>query len=241
MHELYCEWAEIYDSVEGRDSRETWERGILADLVTLGRDGTRILDIGAGTGTGRRSILGMFPGSRVVSLDRSEKMLKAGSIPADSYVIADMSAFRIDDLPFDFVVSGFDALNCLRKDHLVKCFESVSSALKPGGKFIFDYSSRKMLKYDWAGLVIRRELQGQQLLISHSYNPAFDRTDVDIRLESCGKTLWIERHHHYSLDPFTIEETARHSDLAVSYVRDIDRRLFSPMSGTHVYVLEKSG
>lgn len=237
--EIYRGWASVYESFEAAASLDTWKQGVVRELRRLGCADARILDIGAGTGIGRRALLDAFPGCTVVSLDQSADMLERGRIPPDLAVVADMSSFRIDEAGFDFVVSGFDALNYLAKEDLGNCFACVASALRVGGRLVFDYSTRKLLKYDWGHLDCVREADGMQLACSHRYEPLLDRTRVDLALTRSGELLWRETHHHYSVDPYDLHELAAASNLHVLYGRDIDREQFSPASGTHVWVLER--
>ena len=239
--EIYRGWASVYESFELAASLDTWKQGIVSELRRLGCVDARILDIGAGTGIGRRALLDAFPACTVISLDQSADMLAMGRIPTGLAIVADMSSFRIDEAGFDFVVSGFDALNYLAKEDLGNCLACVASALRLGGRMVFDYSTRKLLKYDWGHLDYVREHDGMQLACSHRYEPLLDRTRVDLELTRRSELLWRETHHHYSVDPFDLHELALASDLHVLYGRDIDREQFSPASGTHVWVLERRG
>jgi ubiquinone/menaquinone biosynthesis C-methylase UbiE len=235
----YDSWASLYELFESEAAIETWRMGIVAELKRFGCGGHRILDIGAGTGIGRRTMLEAFPTSTVVSLDRSENMLRIGAAPPDQAIVADMSNFRIDGASFDFVVSGFDAMNCLSSENLARCLKSVCQALKPGGRLIFDYSTRKMLKYDWRDLKLVREEKGFHMTIRHRYEPLLDRTRVDLELRTADELQWCEEHYHYTVDPFFLHELAMDAGLDVRYVRNIDSGEFSPSHDTHVWVLQR--
>jgi SAM-dependent methyltransferase len=237
---IYHELASFYEAFEGEMSRWTWRHGIVAELGKLGCCNHRILDLGAGTGIGRRLMADRFPECRVMSLDQSQTMLDFGQIPEEFRIIDDMSRFDTERAGYDFVVSGYDALNYLSEHELQSCLQCVASALKPSGKMIFDYSSRKLIKYDWGKLRVERTAAGVQLTSIHDYDAMLDRTRVKLLITRNGQEIFTETHHHYSIDPYLLHELASTAGLSVQYVRDIDRQEFSPSSTTHVYVIEKT-
>jgi SAM-dependent methyltransferase len=236
--DIYRGWASIYDQFELDASIDTWRRGIVPELTRLGCATHRILDLGAGTGVGRRLLLDAFPGSSVVCLDQSADMLSVGGIPAEVAIVADMTNFYIAE-PFDFVVSGFDALNYLSPSELASCFSCVARALRTGGKLVFDYSSRKLLKYDWRELDYVRHSGNLHLAGRHRYDSALDCTRVDLTLSHDGRQIWRETHHHYTVDPFVLDELAREAGLTVLYGRNIGGQTYSPAERTHVWVLAR--
>jgi len=240
MGDTYLAWASVYELFEGEASRATWRDGIVAELERLGCGEARILDLGAGTGIGRKVLGEAFPGARVDSLDRSLAMLEAGGVPPEARILADMAEFRVEEGAYDFVVSGFDALNCLDRYRLGRCLACAAAALRPGGRMVFDYSSRRMLKYDWADVELEREAAGSTLRVRLRHEPVLDRTRVELALSGPGGARWTETHHHYTVDPFLMDELAREAGLSVLRVRDIGRDAFSPSSITHVYVMERS-
>jgi SAM-dependent methyltransferase len=246
MEATYGAWAQAYDEFEGEASADTWRRGIVAELGRLGcRADHRVLDLGAGTGMGMRLLGRAFPGVRVDSLDRSASMLARGGIPPESSIVADMADFQVTPGAYDFVVSGFDALNCLDPYRLARCLACAAAALRPGGWLVFDYSSRRMLKYDWADQRVERRGAAGRLQVRLAYEPVLDRTRVELALrgeDEAGRgEQWHETHHHYTVDPFLMEELARAAGLEVPCVRNLDGEGFSPASTTHLYVMRRGG
>lgn len=239
MSGIYDGWALHYDALEGTTSVDTWEAGIIPELERLGCAASRLLDLGAGTGIGRRCMLRRFPNARITCLDQSAEMLERGAIPAVDAIVGDMASFDVDGT-YDFVVSGFDALNYLPKHAFADCLASVARALRQDGHLVFDYSSRKVLQHDWADLVVHRDAGDGQLRVVHRYEAVVGRTRIDLHLSRDGQEVWTERHYHYSLDPFDIDELAVEAGLVVRRVRDIDARTFSPGCATHVYVLQRT-
>ena len=234
--DIYRGWASVYEQFEREASIDTWRRGIISELARLGCAAHRILDLGAGTGVGRRLLLEAFPGSGVVCLDQSADMLSRGGVPAEASMVADMTNFQVTE-PFDFIVSGFDALNYLSAPELAACFGCAARALRRGGRLVFDYSSRRLLKYDWADLDYVRELGELRLACRHRYDPVLDCTRVDLALSRDGPEVWRETHHHHTVDPFVMDELAGAAGLTVLYGRDIDGQTYSPSQRTHVWVL----
>jgi SAM-dependent methyltransferase len=235
---IYGQWASVYERFERDASIDVWRCGIVPELTRHGCGQHRILDLGAGTGIGLRILWEAFPESHVVCLDQSAEMLSRGDIPPALAVVGDMTNFVFDQ-PFDFVVSGFDALNYLSTSELASCFACVSRSLQAGGKLMFDYSSRKLLKYDWSDLDYVRENNGVSLVCRHLYEPLLDRTRVDLRLTDGHREIWRETHYHYSVDPFTMHELAAANGLEILYGRDIDAQSYSPGHTTHVWVFAR--
>jgi len=229
----YEHWAATYELFEGETARATWQQGIVAELRSLSNKVHRVLDLGAGTGIGGRCIREAFPEAEIFNLDYSRQMLDKGGVPKGQQLVGDMSEFSTAGDKFNFVVSGFDALNYLPKEKLYGCLCSVAKCLTDNGYLVFDYSTRKVLKYDWRKLDYIN--QAHELHRIHRYEPLFDRSKTVIKLHHAGEILWTETHYQYTIDPFTMEELARCAGLTVVRVRDIDAESFSPTTTTHIY------
>jgi len=122
------------------DPQLAWGRAVASRLLPL--SGERILDLGCGTG--RLTVeLAQTPGIQVIGLDRSAAMLKqargqAGVRPgtgpglSPAYVLADGAG-----LPF---ANAFDAVFSAAVFHWIPdhdaLFQSVHTALKPGGRLV---------------------------------------------------------------------------------------------------------
>ncbi len=138
----YDHWSDTYELFEGAMAEDTWRLGIGAELAKLAAPGpVRILDLGAGTGMGSRVLADLIPQGEVTSLDRSAAMLEHGGIPPELRIVGDMARFTAEPDSYDFVVSGFDALNYLTAADLAECLGNAAAALRPGGHLVFDYSS----------------------------------------------------------------------------------------------------
>lgn len=236
----YAHWAETYEMFEGATAVETWRTGVLPELLRYPLAAPTVLDLGAGTGVGRRTIMEAIPDADVYCLDGSAAMLEWGGIPSERRVVTDMSSFVLGQR-FDVVVSGFDSLNYLPPQALADCLRCVATVLSPGGRLVFDYSSRKVLSHDWAHCDYTNESAGYQLRRQHRFDPLTGRNRTRLRLLRDGEPVWDETHDQYAVDPFTIEEFARASGLRVRRVRDIDGEQFTPGHTTHVYDLVQEG
>jgi SAM-dependent methyltransferase len=237
---LYDLWAATYAAFEGSVASDTWEHGILPEVLALGLSSPRILDLGAGTGVGRDRLLAAIPDASVVSLDRSAKMLAAGRIPEAERVVADMADFRLAPDSFDVAVCGFDAFNYLDANGVDGCLRSLAPCLRPGSYFIFDYSSRKMLKYDWGNLQSATRASGRVLHRDHRWDPVLNlsRTEL-VLLNARERPVWRELHVQYALDPSDLYELARRHGFEIERVRDINGETYSPGAPMHVYVLRR--
>jgi len=110
-----------------------------------GRDPTRVLDVGAGTGTLSRAIVARWAGAHVTALDASGGMLRAAEgIAAEElrpderarleFLVAPADRMPLEDASVDLVVSSFvlqlvpDRFRALRE---------IRRVLRPGGTFAF--------------------------------------------------------------------------------------------------------
>lgn len=234
---IYNCWASAYESFEAEVSIDTWRSGILKELSAYNCTDPIILDIGAGTGIGRRLILDMMPQATVFCLDRSPRMLEVGAVPPEYAIVADMAAFEPTENAYDFVVCGFDALNYLHRYDLLRCLTWVARALKPGGQMIFDYSSQRLLREDWGHLDVTRMAGSGELSSSHRYDPLVDRTTVSLSLAEGGVERWREVHRHYGVDVSEMDRLVRLAGLCVRSVRDVTGDRFLPGSVSHLWTL----
>jgi trans-aconitate methyltransferase len=97
--------------------------------------GERILDLGCGTGHLTDRIA--ESGAEVIGLDRSEEMIEEArsTYPDYRFVHADARNFSFEK-PFDAIFSNA-ALHWIREQDAL--LESVSTALRPGGRFVAEF------------------------------------------------------------------------------------------------------
>jgi|GEM_PF-6417999 len=237
----YERFGVMYEAFLGDLSRDTWQLGIVADLVGLGLSAGRVLDVAAGTGVGASEITRQT-GLEVTCVDRSAGML---DIAARSYrvVLADMRDFAgacPDAGGYDAVVSGFDSVNYLDLAGLAGFLASSAACVRPGGYVIFDYSSQKFLQQDWRDTGYDQESDGFVLSWRNSFDDELQRCTMELCLtDRGGQVVWREVHHQYSFDPYLIARLATRHGLDVTRIRDLERPTFSPLNNTHVYQLRR--
>lgn len=134
--------APFYDRYTHAYGHEQWLGNIEAIALGHGLRGSRLLDVGCGTG---KSFLPMLArGYEVTACDISPAMVALAREAAGNgaeVIVADAR-----DLPvlgrFDLVTSLDDALNyLLTDDELGMAFGSIARNVRPGGLFVFDLNS----------------------------------------------------------------------------------------------------
>jgi len=97
----------------------------------------RVLDLGAGSGTGTAFLSRQLPQARIVGLDISMDALDRQSFPAalpsPSFVQASATAIPFEDACLDGVIAVM-TFHCLPEPQRV--FQEVARVLKPGGLFV---------------------------------------------------------------------------------------------------------
>lgn len=132
----------FYDEVTGHHDYERWLSSLLTPLETHGLSGSRLLDLGCGTG---KSTLPMLErGWKVTACDNSAGMLAELERKAGGEVRIEMA--DILALPklgeFDLVLCLGDVLNyCAAEADLTLAFEGIRRNLAPGGLVLFDLNT----------------------------------------------------------------------------------------------------
>lgn len=143
MSEAYSTFAAIYDELMMDIPYDAYVD--LVDIALSGIEQKRILDVGCGTG--KLSMMLAKRGADVTGIDLSEKMLLVAkerateqSLPVQfkQQPMQELSGFS----ELDAAVIAIDSLNyLLRKEDVIQTFERIHSALKAGGKLLFDVHS----------------------------------------------------------------------------------------------------
>lgn len=155
MQPPYSRYAAIYDRTGqhrfGADMAELTLRWLARRNISP----ATALDLATGTGSAALALA--RHGIGTVGVDCSTAMLdrareKAAIEGLDlAWQQGDMRAFTVSE-PVDLVTCFFDSLNyLLETDDLLRCFSSVSDALRPGGWFIFDINPIHRYATDWNG------------------------------------------------------------------------------------------
>lgn len=120
-------------------------------LLRESRPPARILDLCCGSGQMARELT--HRGYSVVGLDGSSQMLQLArqNAPGAEFVLADARVFSLQ-ARFDAVLSNFNSMaHALSTDELQHIFANAQSALKRGGKFLFDISMEEAYTAKWRG------------------------------------------------------------------------------------------
>jgi predicted TPR repeat methyltransferase len=135
--------APFYDRYTHEYSHELWLASIETIALEHGLRGSRLLDIGCGTG---KSFLPMLArGYEVTAFDISPAMV-ARACEAATGSGAEVLVADVRELPqlgrFDIAIALDDALNyMLSDDELLDAFNGVARNLRPGGLLVFDLNS----------------------------------------------------------------------------------------------------
>src|SRR3954454_9684387 len=142
-YEAYELLAPFYDRYTHKYGHEDWLASILAIAHEHGLRGTRLLDIGCGTG---KSFLPMLErGYEVTAFDISPAMVER-ACEAAAGSEAEVLVADVRDLPrlgrFDLAIALDDAMNYMLSDEeLLKAFLGVARNLRPGGLLAFDVNT----------------------------------------------------------------------------------------------------
>ena len=152
----YSVLAEIYDAVMKDVDYEAWT-DLIDELIMLHHHEARdLLELACGTGTMALSMneIGYY---NITATDLSPEMIKKArqkAAQADSNIhFQTLDFLNIDlDRTFDAVFMVFDSLNYLHsKEEILTLHEQVYNVLKPGGIFIYDFTtprnSKKAIRY----------------------------------------------------------------------------------------------
>jgi trans-aconitate methyltransferase len=125
---------------EQYEGKYSWVWRLGAGVIELlaPQPGERILDVGCGTGQLTADIAKQ--GTQVVGLDNSANMIGQArqNYPGLAFVLGDVTNFRFDE-PFDAVFSNA-ALHWVKEAGAAA--ESISLALKPGGRFVAEFGGK---------------------------------------------------------------------------------------------------
>lgn len=152
----YGDYARVYDR-SGQMQFSILMGSYMRDLLrTHPVDGTRLLDVGCGTGT--LALIMAERGWTATGIDRSTAMLDEARRKAERaqigvrFMEGDLRSFAVD-APVDLVTCFYDTLNyLLEPDDLRQCLAAVRRALLPGGLFCFDLATEYFLRTYWQGV-----------------------------------------------------------------------------------------
>lgn len=121
---------DLLDSLISAGMDQRWRRKLISSLNL--KEGSDVLDCGAGTGKLTRMILDSCPTCKVTSLDITEGMFRPSILPDCKFVVASAQDMPFEDESFDAVVASYLTRNLESVD---KYFSEAMRVLKPGGIF----------------------------------------------------------------------------------------------------------
>ena len=142
-YEAYELLAPFYDLYTRKYGNELWLASIEAIALEYGLRGSRLLDVGCGTG---KSFIPMLArGYEVTAFDLSPAMAERAR-EASAGSGAEVLVADVRDLPelgrFDMATALDDALNyLLSDDELLDAFTGLARNLRPGGLLVFDLNA----------------------------------------------------------------------------------------------------
>ena len=142
------------------------------NLLPVGLDASRILDIGSGTGALLKRLAGLYPGTSLIGADMAFGMGIAareaiGEKPGITFVTADAEHLPFADSSFDVVVSTstFQWL-----ESLAPSFIRIRQSLSPGGRFCFAlFGSKTLFELRDSYRIALAELGKEGLDRTHSF------------------------------------------------------------------------
>jgi len=188
---LYFFSARLDEAQSDADAR------LIASLTGL-KEGSRVLDLGCGTGRIARRLAGM--GAVVTGLDATARYLEIAA-QADRkcgekvrYVEGDMRNLAFDS-EFDVVVSWFTSFGYFDDESNRAVLDGIATALAPGGRLVMDLHNRDELMGRWRESACV-ERNGDILVDRRRFDPLTSRLYVErivVRENQVRRTSFFTR------------------------------------------------
>ena len=181
----YAHLAKWFEYLNDDCDYENWSQYLILKLSAFPL--TTGLDIGCGGGWFTRAF--QKHGYQMTGMDISPEMLDFAQEQAfktgvrSEYILGDISARKLPKR-FDFATAVNDCVNYIPKDKLNAAFKNVAAALKKGGVFLFDISSKRKFQEKIANTVSADDREDITYL-------AFNRVDGDKAV--LDVTLFVKR------------------------------------------------
>lgn len=179
----YSGFARVYDKLMAEVDYDAW-----ADYLfrLMGNKRQSVADCACGTG--QISIRLAKLGCDVTGIDISEDMLRVAGENARQkgvrlpFIRQDIKRLSLHK-PVDVIVCACDGVNYLTtKDSVEKFFKSAYKALKPGGKLLFDISSRHKLEVILGNNTFAENLDDCAYIWENAYDAASRLSEMDLTI-----------------------------------------------------------
>ena len=200
----YTSLADVYDAIMQDVPYDEWCDFVLECLVGSAWSGTRVLDLGCGTG--RAGDPYAARGFEVVGVDAAPAMIRAARRrdPQRRYLVGDARSLALGER-FDLAIAVFDALNNLTGDgELELACRRVAAHLEPGGAFVFDVNTAVGLASLWEDDVAEGWAGDVYYRWEHSWHPERRRARVAAYCRG-PSGAFVEHHEERPFDPPEIE------------------------------------
>ena len=219
--DAYVTLAKWFEYLNDDCGYEKWSQYFIAKLraypVRIG------LDIGCGGGWFTRAFA--RAGYQMTGMDISAEMLDAAQSQAikegvrGEYLLGDITRKKLPKR-FDFVTAINDCINYIPKDKLGAAFKNVGSALKKGGVFMFDISSKYKYEHKLNGTVSADDRDDITYLAFN--NLQGDKVTIDVTLFVKGQDnkfeRYDERHEQFVYEEDEILQALQSGGFAVQSV-----------------------
>ncbi|MCM3882105.1 class I SAM-dependent methyltransferase [Frankia sp. R82] len=164
--------AEVYDDIYSSSDRMVGAPGTgatAADFLFARAGAGPVLELGVGTG--RVALPLAARGAKVIGIDASPRMLarlreKPGASDLE-LKLGDFAELEVPAVSFSLVYIVFNTFFMLAdQDAQVRCFASVASALRPGGRFVLEAFVPDPTLYDRGQRVQAERLVGESTQLS---------------------------------------------------------------------------
>ena len=190
--QAYVTLAKWFEYLNDDCGYENWSQYFIAKLraypVRVG------LDVGCGGGWFTRAFA--RAGYQMTGMDISAEMLDTAQSQAlkegvrGEYLLGDITRKKLPKR-FDFVTAINDCINYIPKDKLSAAFKNVGGALKKGGVFLFDISSKRKYQQKLNGTVSADDRDDITYLAFNQLQG--DRVIIDVTLFVKGQDHKFER------------------------------------------------
>ena len=196
--EAYSRLAGVYDEIVVDPCYGQWASFLDALWSADAAPVRNVLDVCCGTGLLAQELIAR--GYRVVGVDASEEMLDVARERLGGDVM--MRRMTLPELAvdgvFDAAVCTFDGLNYLTPEELRLTMGEVARHLRPGGWFVFDLHTERMMEFTLSNPVVAGEAAGNAFVISSVVDAGARTCDTRIELTRARDgDPFSEQHRQY--------------------------------------------